>query len=132
MFVAGVSGVLNLYSNLRCNTLQHTRTRCNTIRHNTLQLTSNTRGLVTIFAAGIWNAPTTQTLYKSLQHTATHCNTLQLTATHCNTQEPVTIFVAGVCGILHPYSSPRLSWDMWVIVLLVSICCVAVGCSELQ
>jgi len=65
----------------RCNTLQYTATRCNMLQHTVPGEACKEclRGDIMLFIPVIpYN-----TLYHSLQHIATHCNTLQHIATHC-------------------------------------------------
>jgi len=78
-----------------CNALQHTATHCNTLQHTAAHCSTSRRNST---SRGFWvhilKSPVTIEYaiwigYKAdcntLQHTATHCNTLQHTATHCNT-----------------------------------------------
>jgi len=69
-----------------CNTLQHTSTHCDTLQ--TPQSIGNLRYVhieqLGCCAGNSWNA-WGRASPNALQHTTTHCNSLQLTATHCNT-----------------------------------------------
>jgi len=62
----------------RCKTLQNAATHCNTLQQT---LTSKREGARVTSETKV-NGKDKNVL---LQHTATHCNTLQHTATHCNT-----------------------------------------------
>jgi len=100
-----------------CNTLQHTATHCNTLQHtathcNTLQHSAthcNSLLTATYIRTGtqqevmkktalelIANKPFDEQDLKfcSLQHTATHCNTLHHTATRCNTLQ-LCVYATG-------------------------------------
>ena len=70
------------------NTLQHTATHCTTLQHtaNTLQHQGATGTISIVWRNGL--VQHTAAHWHTLQHTATHykqCNTLQHVATHCNT-----------------------------------------------
>ena len=54
-----------------CSTPQYTATHCSTLQHTVAHW---------VFDVFAWAVS-----HESIQHTATHCNTLQHTATHCNT-----------------------------------------------
>ena len=67
-----------------CNTLQHTATRCNTLQHSTTHTAARTilsslsiRCIAMRHTATQQRTATTSTLpQNTLQHTATHCNSL--------------------------------------------------------
>jgi len=73
----------------------------------------------------------------SLQHTATHCNTLQHTATHCNTLQHTCHLAACItathCNMWYVYAIVLAYHDFhptWVCCSVLQ--CVAVCCSVLQ
>jgi len=68
---------------VHCSTLQYTATHCST-RHDNIHIarrrdSQQSARLLFVYTS---HSPMQQTP----QHTAAHCNTLQLTATHCNTR----------------------------------------------
>ena len=82
MRFAVFQAVLTMWEDLReCNTLQHTAPQCNTLHYTdpaaVLQIILHTTQYATL--------QHTATHCNTLQHPATPCNTLQHTATHCNT-----------------------------------------------
>jgi len=80
----------------RCNALQHTTAHCNTLQY-TVKHRKDTQQYTSTHYCN--TLPTWPPLLKfwfvsgmcTLQHTATHCNTLQHTATHCNTLQHITM-----------------------------------------
>jgi len=73
---------------LHCNKLhQHTTTHCNKLHQHTTTHCNTRSSKITAEGRSHASLPTLQhtaTHCNTLQHTATHCNTLQHTATHCN------------------------------------------------
>jgi len=97
-FLKLFSAVFMSLLHTNCNKLQHATTHCNTLQHtathcNTFSILgaifSTSRTLRRLSFRCVWNVPphttTNCNTCNTLQHTATHCNTLQHTATHCNT-----------------------------------------------
>jgi hypothetical protein len=71
--------------------LQHTATRCNalqTLQHTATHCNTSYSGIVSCFSLG--TVPVS--FCDTLQHIATHCNTLQHTATHCNVRQHIVYF----------------------------------------
>ena len=73
-------------SNTHCITLQQTASPCNTVQHALLE-NLHLRFEITLqhTATHCNTLQHTATHCSILQHTATHCSTLQHTAAHCNT-----------------------------------------------
>ena len=96
------------------NTLQYTARHCNTLlsfyKNRTLQHVA--------------------THCNTLQHTATHCITLQHTATHCNTLQHTAAHEKEDLQISHIYIRDAMS--LAIAVCCIVLQCVAVCCSVLQ
>jgi len=138
-----------------CNTLQHTATHCNTLQHtathcNTLQHTATyqKRGRSRGWAAGCvarcsptmrGTAPACTYVNDTLQHIATHCNTLQHTTAHYTTLQHAatqchklqhTASQYQTCAARYSPTMPGTAPGC-----VVAVCCterVAVCCSMLQ
>ena len=139
--------------------LQHTAAHCNILQHtsahrNKLQMLESQLPQCSRFSSTI------ATHCNTLQHTATHCNTLQHTATHCNTLqhtagalEPTAAELAMLVNEFYSTIASANSGgglgsmgerDFGVVfqgdgdplecvgVVLETVLCVAVCCSELQ
>jgi len=83
-----------------CNTPQHTATHCNTLtQHTATHSRTSIESLV--FTCAHCNTPQhTATHCNTLQHTATHRNTLQHTATHSRTSIESLVFTCAHCNTL--------------------------------
>jgi len=117
---------------IACNTLQHTAitaTRCSTATTrtckksfathcNTVQLTAS--HYITLKKATHCNTlcnslhhTTAQHTATQMQHTATHCNTLQHTATHCNALCNSLHHTTARCNALHHIATQPLHDFFW-------------------
>ena len=92
-----------------CNTLQHSATHCNVLQHTATHCNTQGRWLSSVLQCV---AMCCRVLPLTLQHTATHSNTLQHTATHCNTLQHTATHCTHCNTLLYRYGYRLHIWGV--------------------